>query len=51
MRPSLIILNGDFSKKEVDPIAIKIAESEKIPLVTTNMPIEEIIKALGEFEK
>lgn len=51
MRPSLIILNGDFSKKEVDPIAIKIAESEKIPLVTTNMPIEEITKALGEFEK
>jgi len=51
MKPSLIILNGDFSGKEVDPIAIKIAESEKIPLVTTNMPLEEITKALSEFEK
>jgi len=51
MKPSLIILHGDFSKKEVDPIAIKIAESEKIPLVTTAMPMEEITKALSEFEK
>jgi putative transcriptional regulator len=52
MKPSLIILNGVFSAdKPVDPLAIKIAESEKIPLVTTAMPIEELIKALGEFEK
>ncbi|MDD3083470.1 MAG: transcriptional regulator [Candidatus ainarchaeum sp.] len=51
MKPNLIILHGDFSKKEVDPIAIKIAESEKIPLVTTNMPMEEIIKKLGSFEE
>jgi putative transcriptional regulator len=52
MRPSMIILHGVFtSEKPVDPIAIKIAESEKIPLVTTNMPIEELTKALSEFEK
>ncbi len=52
MKPSMIILNGVFSAdKPVDPLAIKIAESEKIPLVTTAMPIEELIKALGEFEK
>ena len=52
MKPSLIILHGVFTPdKPVDPIAIKIAESEKIPLVTTAMPIEELIKALGEFEK
>jgi putative transcriptional regulator len=51
MKPNLIILHGDFSKKEVDPIAIKIAESEKIPLITTKMPMEEIIKKLGSFEE
>jgi len=39
MKPSIIILNGDFTKKDVDPIAIKIAESEKIPLITTKMPL------------
>ena len=52
MRPSMIILHGQFSaEKPVDPIAIKIAESEKIPLITTNMPLEEMTKALSEFEK
>ena len=52
MKPSLIILHGVFTPdKPVDPIAIKIAESEKIPLVTTSMPIEELTKALSEFEK
>lgn len=52
MRPSMIILHGTFTAdKPVDPIAIKIAESEKIPLVTTNMPLEEMTKALSEFEK
>lgn len=52
MKPSLLVLHGTFTaEKPVDPIAIKIAESEKIPLVTTAMPIEELTKALGEFEK
>jgi putative transcriptional regulator len=47
MKPSIIVLHGI---KNVDPIAIKIAESEKIPLVTSNKPIEEISEALKEFE-
>jgi putative transcriptional regulator len=52
MKPSMIILHGVFTNdRPVDPIAIKIAESEKIPLVTTAMPLEELTKALGEFEK
>ena len=50
MKPSMIILHGDFSKKEVDPIAIKIAEGEKIPLITTKMSIEQIEKALSKYE-
>lgn len=52
MKPSMIILHGVFtSEKPVDPLAIKIAESEKIPLVTTSIPIEELTKTLSEFEK
>ena len=52
MKPSMIILHGVFTaERPVDPIAIKIAESEKIPLVTTAMPIEELTKMLSEFEK
>jgi putative transcriptional regulator len=52
MKPSMIILHGLFTtEKPVDPIAIKIAESEKIPLITTTMPIEEVTKQLQEYEK
>jgi putative transcriptional regulator len=52
MKPSMIILHGTFTaERPVDPIAVKIAESEKIPLITTAMPIEEITKQLTEFEK
>jgi len=51
MKPSAIILNGDFKDKAVDPIAIKIAESEKIPLITASMPTADIVKALEKFEK
>jgi putative transcriptional regulator len=50
MKPSMIILHGDFTKKEVDPIAIKIAESEKIPLITTKLSLEEMKKKLSNFE-
>jgi putative transcriptional regulator len=50
MKPSMIILHGDFSKKEVDVVAIKIAESEKIPLITTNMSIADMVKQLSSFE-
>ncbi len=47
MRPSIVVLHGI---DKVDPIAQKIAESEKIPLLITTTPIEEIKKALKEFE-
>ena len=50
MKPSMIILHGDFDKKDVDPIAIKIAESEKIPLITTPLPMDEIVKRLSDYE-
>ncbi|HIH09616.1 MAG TPA: helix-turn-helix domain-containing protein [Candidatus Diapherotrites archaeon] len=47
MRPALVVLHGI---DKVDPIAQKIAESEKIPLLITTRTIEEIKKALKEFE-
>ncbi len=47
MRPSIVVLHGI---DKVDQIAQKIAEAEKIPLLTTTMPVEEIKKALKEFE-
>ncbi len=47
MKPSIVVLHGT---KTVDKIAVKIAESEKIPLIVTNKPIEEAKNALHAFE-
>ena len=47
MKPTIVVLHGI---DKVDPIAQKIAESEKIPLLITTKTIEEIKKALKEFE-
>src|SRR3989338_7955472 len=48
MEPSIVVLHG--ITKDVDKVAIKIAESEKIPLLITSKSIEEIKKSLTDFE-
>ena len=48
MKPNVIVLHG---VEKVDPIAIKIAETEKIPLIATNKPIEEVKELLKKFEE
>ena len=47
MKPSIVVLHGI---EKVDPIAQKIAEAEKIPLLVTKKSIEEIKSVLKEFE-
>ena len=47
MKPSIVVLHGP---DKVDPIAIKIAESEKIPLLVTSQPMDEISKVLKKYE-
>ncbi len=47
MKPSIVVLHG---LDKVDPIAVKIAESEKIPLLLTNKTINEILDALRKYE-
>jgi putative transcriptional regulator len=47
MKPAIVVLHG---LKKVDPVAIKIAEAEKIPLLVINKSIKETIQALEEFE-
>ena len=49
MKPNIVVLHG-LAADKIDPIAVKIAESEKIPLLTTEMPLEEIVKGLKRFE-
>jgi putative transcriptional regulator len=47
MKPAIVVLHG---LKKVDPVAIKIAEAEKIPLLVIQKPIKEIIQILQGFE-
>ncbi len=50
MKPAIVVLHGNLKPKSVDKIAIKIAESEKIPLIVTNKPIEQILEEFKELE-
>ncbi|MCX6798552.1 MAG: helix-turn-helix domain-containing protein [Candidatus Diapherotrites archaeon] len=50
MKPGMVVLHGKVAPENVDPVAIKIAESEKIPLLVTQKPIEEIMAELKKFE-
>ena len=45
LKPGIIVLHG-LDGKSVDPIAKMIAEVENIHLLSTNMPLEVMIKAL-----
>jgi len=50
MKPAVVVLHGKVSPENVDPVAVKIAESEKIPLLVTQKPLEEIMLDLKKFE-
>ena len=50
MKPSIVVLHGKVDAKNVDPVAKKIAESEKIPLIVTTKGIDEIKNELKKFE-
>ena len=50
MKPALVVLHGPKDPSKVDEVAIKIAESERIPLLVCNTPVYEIKQALKEYE-
>ncbi len=45
LKPAVVVLHG-IDAENVDEIAIKIAEIERIPLIATQMPLDDMIKAL-----
>lgn len=49
LKPSIVVLHG-LKATEVDRLALKIAEIEKMPVAVTNMKVEDIEKNLKEFE-
>lgn len=49
LKPAVVVLHG-LKVENVDEIAKKIAEVEKLPLVVTRLPVDEIVSRLrGEF--
>jgi putative transcriptional regulator len=45
LKPAVVVLHG-LTAKDVDSIAVKIADIEKIHLITTTMPLEDMVKVL-----
>lgn len=49
LKPALVVIHG-LPASQVDPIAIKIAEIERVPLIASVMPISEVIAALQSHD-
>ncbi|MBI5159372.1 helix-turn-helix domain-containing protein [Candidatus Micrarchaeota archaeon] len=48
MKPSIVVLH-ELNDKEVDKLALKIAQKEQIPVLTTNMPLDKIAAELKKL--
>lgn len=44
-KPAAVVLHG-LRKEEVEPIEIKMAEVDRIPLITTKMSLDQIVLLL-----
>ncbi len=49
LKPALIVIHG-IAASQVDKIAVKIAELERVPLITTVMPITDLVSALQSHD-
>ncbi len=49
LKPGLIVLHG-LKAENIDPIAAKIAEIERVPLIATVMPINDLIQSLQSYD-
>ncbi len=49
LKPALVVIHG-LTASQVDPIAAKIAEIERVPLITAVMPINDVIRALQSHD-
>jgi len=49
LKPALIVVHG-LTASRIDPIAAKIAEIEHVPLITSVVPINELVRALQSHD-
>ena len=50
LKPGAVVLHG-LRKEEVEPVVIKMAEVDRIPLVTTTMDLDKIVQLLRKYSK
>jgi len=50
LKPGAVVLHG-LRKEEVEPVAIKMAEVDRIPLVATTMDLDQIIQLLRKYSQ
>ncbi len=49
LKPGLVVIHG-ITASQVDPVARKLAEKDRLPLIATVMPINEMIRALQSHD-
>ena len=49
MKPRVVVLQG-INKNRIDDLALKLAEIDNIPLITTHLDTKELIKRLNEIK-
>ena len=47
LKPSVVVLHG---LKKVDDVAVKLAEADKVGLIVTNLPMEDVVDRLRGVE-
>lgn len=50
LKPGAVVLHG-LRKEEVEPVAIKMAEVDRIPLVATTMDLDKIVQLLRKYSQ
>jgi putative transcriptional regulator len=50
LKPGAVVLHG-LRKEEVEPVAVKMAEVDRIPLVATTMDLDQIVQLLRKYSQ
>jgi putative transcriptional regulator len=50
LKPGVVVLHG-LKKDEVGPVAIKMAEVDRIPLIVTSMDLDQIVQLLRRYSQ
>lgn len=50
LKPGAVVLHG-LRKEEVEPVAVKMAEVDRIPLVATSMDLDQIVQLLKKYSQ